>query len=246
MQLSSIYATVGEDHKSLTVMEVAYGEGYLEESREIVRLAQLYLYHEIPLQGCEGAREGLRGRAGRGDRAELRSCSPTAGFVPRSSIRRSRLSGVPRICRRTAICTCASARSTWSPKTGVRPRAPSVLQIEKGELDRPGLANLLLGIAQFNERKYSAAKRSFRRASQFEKDPEVRAPVDTPRRSGARLASLLRKFARIPKGGHTICRFLWDPPRRERRAAGLSFECARRLLAPVRLRASRRRGLPTW
>ncbi len=47
LQLSAVYATIGKDRESLATLEVAYGEGYLTESRELVRLVQMYLFHEM-------------------------------------------------------------------------------------------------------------------------------------------------------------------------------------------------------
>ena len=168
MQLSSIYATVGEDHKSLTVMEVAYGEGYLEESREIVRLAQLYLYHEIPFRGAKVLAKGFEDEL-------VEETEQNFELLANSWIRAQELDqALPPLGRAADLSEDGNLymrigqihveSEDWGEAESALGTA-----IEKGELDRPGLANLLLGIAQFNERKYSAAKRSFRRASQFER-----------------------------------------------------------------------------
>ncbi len=168
MQLSSVYATLGSDHKSLTVMQVAYGEGFLTESRELVRLAQLYLYNEIPYRGAQVLTKGF-------DDEVVEETKSNYELLANSWIRAQELErALPPLGRAADLSEDGNLfmrigqihveAEDWK-------KAESTLgtAIEKGELDRPGLAHLLLGIAQFNERKYNAAKRSFTRASKYEK-----------------------------------------------------------------------------
>ncbi len=59
LQLSLVYATIRKDEEALAALDVAYGEGYLTKSRELVRLAQMYLFHEIPLKAAQVLNKGL-------------------------------------------------------------------------------------------------------------------------------------------------------------------------------------------
>ena len=168
MQLSSIYATLGEDHKSLTVMQIAYGENYLTESREIVRLAQLYLYHEIPYRGAKVLEKGFEDEV-------VEETEKNFELLANSWIRAQELEkALPPLARAADLSEDGNLymrigqihveAEDWKRAAGSLSTA-----IDKGELDRPGLANLLLGIAHFNEGKYTAAKRSFTRASKYER-----------------------------------------------------------------------------
>ncbi len=168
MQLSSVYGAIGEDHKSLTVMRVAYGEGYLTESRELVRLAQLYLYHEIPYRGAKLLAKGFEDEL-------VEETEKNYELLANSWIRAQELDqALPPLGRAADLSDDGNLymrigqiqveAEDWKEAE----RALSTA-IGKAELDRPGLANLLLGIAQFNQRKYTAAKRSFVRASQYDK-----------------------------------------------------------------------------
>jgi tetratricopeptide (TPR) repeat protein len=47
-QLSSLYAHLEQEQKSLAVMQLAYAQDYLTKNNDLRALAQLYLYHSLP------------------------------------------------------------------------------------------------------------------------------------------------------------------------------------------------------
>jgi tetratricopeptide (TPR) repeat protein len=47
-QLSSLYAHLEQEEKSLAVMQLAYAQDYLVKNNDLRALAQLYLYHSLP------------------------------------------------------------------------------------------------------------------------------------------------------------------------------------------------------
>ena len=47
-QLSSLYAHLEQEQKSLAVMQLAYAQNYLAKNNDLRALAQLYLYHSLP------------------------------------------------------------------------------------------------------------------------------------------------------------------------------------------------------
>jgi tetratricopeptide (TPR) repeat protein len=47
-QLSSLYAHLEEEEKSLAVMQLAYAQDFLTKNNDLRALAQLYLYHSLP------------------------------------------------------------------------------------------------------------------------------------------------------------------------------------------------------
>ena len=59
-QLSSLYAHLEQEEKSLAVMQLAYAQDYLVKNNDLRALAQLYLYHSLPYRAglvLEKARE---------------------------------------------------------------------------------------------------------------------------------------------------------------------------------------------
>ncbi len=168
MQLSSVYATIGEDHQSLTALEVAYGEGYLTKSREVVRLAQLYLFHEIPYTAGKVLTKGFEDEI-------VEETEKNWELLANSWIRAQELVQALGPLERAAklsedgnlfmrIGQIHVEAEDWKKAVGALGTA-----VEKGDLDRPGLANLLLGIAHFNNGRYSSARASFSRASRYDK-----------------------------------------------------------------------------
>lgn len=59
MQLSGVYFNLKNDIKSLAVMELAYKRGMLTSSKELVNLANMYLFQAIPYEGAEVLQKGL-------------------------------------------------------------------------------------------------------------------------------------------------------------------------------------------
>ena len=47
-QLSGAYAESGQEKKALAVLQLAYSGGLLKKEREVIQLARMYLYHEMP------------------------------------------------------------------------------------------------------------------------------------------------------------------------------------------------------
>ncbi|MCH7598653.1 MAG: tetratricopeptide repeat protein [Myxococcales bacterium] len=59
-QLSSLYAHLEQEDKSLAVMQLAYAQAFLTKNNDLRALAQLYLYHSLPYRAglvLEKARE---------------------------------------------------------------------------------------------------------------------------------------------------------------------------------------------
>ena len=53
LQLSSMYGEIGEEDKQMAVMEAAYQAGYITKDSEILTLSQLYLFHGAPYKSAE-------------------------------------------------------------------------------------------------------------------------------------------------------------------------------------------------
>ncbi|WP_448569019.1 tetratricopeptide repeat protein [Thalassotalea ganghwensis] len=52
LQLAAMYGEIGKEDKQLAVMETAYQAGYIEKSQDILALAQLYRYHQVPYKAA--------------------------------------------------------------------------------------------------------------------------------------------------------------------------------------------------
>ncbi|KGJ92465.1 tetratricopeptide repeat protein [Thalassotalea sp. ND16A] len=52
LQLSAMYGEIGEEAKQLAVMEAAFQAGFVEQQDDIMTLAQLYIYHQLPYKSA--------------------------------------------------------------------------------------------------------------------------------------------------------------------------------------------------
>lgn len=52
LQLSSMYGEIGEEDKQMAVMEAAYQAGYISKDSDIITLSQLYLFHGAPYKSA--------------------------------------------------------------------------------------------------------------------------------------------------------------------------------------------------
>lgn len=53
LQLGGMYGEIGEEKKQLAVMEAAYHAGFIEKQDDLMTLAQLYIYHQLPYKGAD-------------------------------------------------------------------------------------------------------------------------------------------------------------------------------------------------
>lgn len=168
MQLSSVYGQLQQDAKSLTALEVAYLEGYLTDNRELVRLAQMYLYQEIPYKAAIVLQKGFEDEF-------VESNEKNWELLANSWIRAQELKrALPPLERAATLSKDGSLYMrigqihVEAEQWGEAARALDTA-IEKGGLDNEGLANLLLGIAHYNKGNRSSARNAFNRAARFEK-----------------------------------------------------------------------------
>jgi tetratricopeptide (TPR) repeat protein len=159
-QLSSLYAHLGMEPRSLAVMQLAYGLGFLENDRELRQLAQLYLYHSIPYRAAEVLQKGLDDKIV-AEEADVFAMLANSLLLAReydealSPLRRAAvLSSEGNLYAR--LGQVLLDREHWV-EAG---RAMSAA-IEKGELHDAGSANLMLGIALYHQKRAPKARRYF-------------------------------------------------------------------------------------
>jgi tetratricopeptide (TPR) repeat protein len=162
-QLSSLYAHLEQEPKSLAVMQLAYEQGFLETDREMRQLAQLYLYHSIPYRAAQVLEKGLA------DGIVVEDVDVFAMIANSWLLARE---------YEAAIAPLESA-AKLSPKGDLYARLGQVLldrerwrasaealstALAKGGLTDPGTTNLMLGMALYYQERPARAKKFFSRA----------------------------------------------------------------------------------
>jgi len=163
VQLSLIYGANENYPRSLAVQQVAYAQGLLTEDKELRRLARGYLFADLPYPAAKVLQKGLdEGTIERDSSAyELLANSWIAAREYDRSIEPLRkaaaLSEDGNLYVRLGQVYMQSEK--WSEATGLLKKG-----IDKGGLKEPGNAQLLLGIAYYNDSQLDSARASFMRA----------------------------------------------------------------------------------
>jgi tetratricopeptide (TPR) repeat protein len=166
-QLSSLYAHLEQEEKSLAVMQLAYAQDYLTKNSDLRALAQLYLYHSLPY------RAGLVLEKARED-----------GFIEVDPSYWEMLANSWLLAREfdralEPLQTGAEAsdkgdlfarlgqlyleREQWQDAANALERA-----IEKGNLHDESTTHLLLAISLYHQKKYQSSIKHLRIASKSE------------------------------------------------------------------------------
>ncbi|MFQ5416794.1 MAG: tetratricopeptide repeat protein [Myxococcota bacterium] len=168
VQLSLIYGALDNYKRSLAVQQVAYLQGLLTEDRELRRLARSYLYHDMPYPAAKVLQKGIDDEAIDAD-AKLYELLANSLIAAREFDR-----SLPPLKKAAELSENGNLfvrlgqvhlqREEWAEAAVHLRRA-----IDKGGLEDPGNAQLLLGISQYNNGRVSQARASFWRASKHAK-----------------------------------------------------------------------------
>ena len=163
VQLSLIYGAKEDYRRSLAAQQVAYGQGFLTEDKELRRLARSYLFAELPYQGARVLEKGIGEGAISADSEsyEMLANSWIAAREYEFSLpplrKAAELAEDGNLYVRLGQVNMQG--ESWMEAAELLEKAA-----EKGGLDDPGNAALLLGISYYNGASPQRARSSFQRA----------------------------------------------------------------------------------
>ena len=167
MQLAAVYGELGQEKESLAALELAYLQGLLDDD-ELRRLTRLYLYHELPYLGAQVMEKGLADGSIASD-SEAYELLANAWMRAREFDR-----ALPPLTRAASsaddgmlylrLGQVFAEQEDWPAATDALKQA-----LAKGGLEETGTANLLLGVALFNQKRFDSARPHFQRAAAREK-----------------------------------------------------------------------------
>ena len=167
VQLSLLYGAQENYEVSLAVQQMAYDQGFLTESKELLRLARSYLYHELPYAAAKVLDSGLTEDLVEADSKNYELLANS--WIAAREYERS----VPALETAAALSDDGNIYvrlgqvymqgEQWSEAARMLHKA-----LDKGDLEDPGNAVLLLGIAFYNDSRAVQARRYFVRARKFE------------------------------------------------------------------------------
>ena len=168
LQLSQVYVQLEDYANGLAMMQLASHAGLVTEDSDVRRLADLLLFNGVPYRGAqvlEGALE--QGTVARDDKLyeKLANCWIAAGELDKS---------VAPLERAAEMAASGDTFVRLGELQVQREDWPAVIAavqrgVDKGELNDPGNAQLLLGIAHYSRKDFASAVPFFERAAQSPK-----------------------------------------------------------------------------
>jgi tetratricopeptide (TPR) repeat protein len=166
-QMAAIYSQKDDMGKSLAVQQLAKGEGFISESRDLLRVAQMLMVQGLPHRGAEVMKTGLDDGSIEPTRQAFQTYSDTLlqsrewalAVDPLGKAAEMEENG--RLFVRLAQVNIQLGR--WGDARNALDDA-----FDKGDLSDEGQAHILYGIAAFNDKKWNSATRAFSRAERFD------------------------------------------------------------------------------
>ena len=170
IQLSLIQAAREKYDISLAVQQLAYAQGFIEEEKDLLRLARSYLFHDLPYEAALVLDAELE--AGRLEAKPANYEMLANSWIAAREYERS----LPPLRRAAELAESGDffvrlgqvhmQREEWDKAAEYLQRA-----LEKGDMEgKQGSAQILLGIAHYNDGNLTAARGSFERARRHEKN----------------------------------------------------------------------------
>jgi tetratricopeptide (TPR) repeat protein len=166
--LAGIYSELGDTKKQLALTEVLYEKGYLHNASQIVNLANLYLLHGVPYKAAVVLEKEMEKEIVESSERNLRLLSQ-AWYTAREDEK-----SIPPLERAAQISEDGElymrlAQSHINLENWSAAAEAARQGIRLGGLKRPDQAQILLGMALFNQKRLEQARDAFQAASRDER-----------------------------------------------------------------------------
>jgi len=172
-QLSAVHAELGDNKRALAALEMAHFLGYLDQEGELLNLAQLYLYNDVPYRAAQVVEQALAAGKVEGDAVSWQILADSWLQA------RERDKALEPLAKAAELANDGNlyvrlgqlylGEEQWSAARSALQKA-----LQKGGARNPGQVHLLIGIAYASEQQWDAAERAFNQAAGF-KDAEKMA-----------------------------------------------------------------------
>jgi tetratricopeptide (TPR) repeat protein len=164
LTLAGIYSELGDTKKQLALTEVLYEKGLLNTASHITNLANLYLLHGLPYKAATVLEKEMNANVVESNERNLRLISQ-AWYQAREDEK-----AIPPLERAAALTNDGELyiRLAQAHMNLERwPEAAKAVQkaLQVGGLKRNDTANIMLGMALFNQKQLEQARRAFERAA---------------------------------------------------------------------------------
>ncbi|GAB4573264.1 MAG: hypothetical protein Tsb008_07580 [Rhodothalassiaceae bacterium] len=166
-QLAAIYSELKMEERQFATMEIAYRRGYLENESQLINMAQLYLYHGVPIKAAWVIEKGMKD-------GTVEKNGKNYELLGQAYLNAQEMRKAEDPLRKAAVAL--DDGDIWMRLGQVfaeleqwdKAIEPLQKAVDSDDLDKPGYAHLLIGMAHFNLGKLSDAKKAFEKARKFD------------------------------------------------------------------------------
>ncbi len=166
LQLAAVYSEIKQEQKALAVMELAFQQGMLDTRGEIMNLVSLYDYRGVPFKAAEVLEKGMQSGLVEGNAKTLRQLGETwlrARELKRAADPLEKAAALEKNGQLyLQVAQIHIERQAWGEAIRALRAA-----LDKGGLENPGEAHLLIGVSHFYSRSLVKARAAFEKAREF-------------------------------------------------------------------------------
>jgi tetratricopeptide (TPR) repeat protein len=171
-QMAAIYAQLDNLSKSLASQQIAKSEGYVTESRDLTRIAQMFMVEGLPHRGAEIMLQGMEDGSIEKSEQSYQTLSDTL-LQSREWEQALEPLGKAADLHKDGSLYVRHAQVNLQLGRWAEARSSLNLAFEKGDLSDEGQAHILFGIAAASDKKWSASIAAFKRAQKYDGTREV-------------------------------------------------------------------------
>lgn len=172
IQLSGMYGEVGEEEKQLAVMESAYQAGYVISSQNIITLVQLYRFHGVPYKAANLLSNAI-------DKGEVAAEEKYLELLAQSYIAaKDDEKAIPILVKASQIAETGKfdaflAQSYLNLEQWELASKSAKQAIKRGGIERLGNMYLVVGMSNFNLKKFEQSLNAFKDAQQLKESAKT-------------------------------------------------------------------------
>lgn len=163
LQLAAMYGEVGEEEKQLAVMEASWQAGHITQANDVMTLAQLYRFHQVPYKAAVLLEQAIE--SGIVVPSEKSLAALAQAYIAAKEDEKA----LPILTKASEISETGKfdmqlAQAYFNLERWQEAILAANHALERGELDRQGDMYLVIGMAQFNLHAYDEALIAFTQA----------------------------------------------------------------------------------
>ena len=162
IQLAGLYGLLGREKNQLATMEAAWEQGFLDQERELVNLAQLFLYHEVPYKAVKVFEAGLAEKRISGKYENLRLYAQALALAQETKKQVSVMEEAAKVAPDGEMNVYLG--QAWAEQGEWEKAARSYAEAIRKGVRRKADTNVMLGIAHFNAGNLDASRKAFQQA----------------------------------------------------------------------------------